>query len=590
MINEKELVEQIKNHDNNYWVLNNPVISDIEYDKLKQQLMTINPNHELLFNHISTGQYKHPELILSLKKIYNKSDIISYLSKIVRNKDELLYVAPKYDGITGVLYNQKILTTGGDNIIGENISDKLPNINFITTKKEIPKIFKGELIFKNSYFNDIIYPRFLRKDKQNYKTPRTAVAGILNTKGTLDSDIKIDFVDYLFNFYSVKFKELIEYIDYLDNIYTDIDYNLDGIVIKILDESYAKTLGKTANYYKSAIAYKFSQEQKWSNIIDIEWTVGMNNVITPTAILNPIVINNVTITKVTLHNAGYILDNSIKINSKLLIERTGDATPTIISIDNTDSTDEITINDCPCCYSELIYDPPHLKCTNSNCIGMLTKKIMVGLKRLNINGFGETVTFKILNTYSKIKNISDIFKLSQDEFSTISLGYLYKELKNSKSKIIYDYELLSCLCIDGFGKELCKQLCKNIKITELFNDTYDLSHLPNFGYERTNKFMEHLNHHSDIINELFLLFTNIKYSIDEKDSLIQSVYFSGEFPQKKTYYYEFANKLGYKPVDTFSKSCLLLVIPTSDFISNKVEKAIKWDIEIKTLDEFLTMK
>ncbi len=588
----KELEKEIEIHNHNYWILNNPVISDIDFDKLIQELESIDSKHPLLSKHYFITQdnkVKHVDIILSLKKSYDKKELIKHLNKIVRNDKELLYIGPKYDGIFGILYNNKILATSGDGEYGDNISNKINNLNIITNLKQIPNILKGELILSNNYFKNFIKPNIKSKNGQEYKTPRNAVAGILNNKGLLQNNIKIDFIDYNYNYYEVEFGDLKQNITELDNLFKDVDYNMDGIVIKIIDNDYYNQLGKTSSHNKGSIAYKFINESKLTKIIDVDWNVGINNTITPTALLEPILINGVTISKVTLHNAKYIIDNNIKIGTIVNIERTSDATPTVLSCynDNNYNLNDIIIEFCPACYSDIDYNEPELICNNPICIGMLSKKIAVGLKRLNVNNSGETIILKILNAYTNIRTIDQIFDLKENELKYLSLLYLYKELQLAKTKSIYDYEILSSLCIDGFGKEISKQLCKHINLYDLFYKTYDLSFIPNFGVERTNKLFEHIEENKLILDNLMNQFKDIKQlsKLDELNK--KTICFSGEFPKSKKEYYIIAEQKGYKVVENVTKNLDILIIPESNFFSNKVEKAINYNIDIKTLDEFI---
>ena len=332
---ESELIETIKKHQDLYWN-NEPVISDIEYESLLLQLQQINPNSSILSNiesNINNEKKIHHNVpMLSLDKVFDYDSILNWALKYCRNRDELLIITPKYDGISARYYKEtEILATRGDGEFGEDITDKLSYINFKSEIENDQEYYNGEIVIDKEEFEKI-KSTFKRKDGKSYSNPRNFVGGFLNSKEIENKDIRLEFIQHdsvfigpfkLSEFTEEKWKTSItELFEKAGN------YQFDGIVIEILDKEYSKSLGVTSHHPRSKIAFKFEDEGKYTIIKDVHFSCGKRK-ITPVALIDPVEINNVTIKRVSLHNAKMLLDNNVHIGDTVKVVRSGDVIPYI---------------------------------------------------------------------------------------------------------------------------------------------------------------------------------------------------------------------------------------------------------------------
>jgi len=584
----EQLANEIEYHNIKYWIEHSPEISDEEFDELVRKLRVLDPNHPILYKRyhlLKDGKkIKHKKPVLSLNKGYTISEAINYLKSISRDKDEIIHISPKFDGIHGILYYRHILVTRGDGETGDDISDKLKNIKIYTNKVKLPDIFHGELIFKNSYFEKI-RNEIKRKDGGTYKTPRNAVAGILSTLGKIDDKIMIDFVDFDLYARKLSVEELEDGLPAIVEEFRKLDYAIDGIVLKIDDEDYFESLGHNNSFYHGAIAYKFSNKRVVTKLIDVRWTNGLDNTLIPTAILEPVEINGVTINKVSLHNAKYILDNDIKIGSLIEIERKGDAVPVIVDIHHSENESDIVIEHCPNCGSnQLHYDEPHLYCLNPNCSGNVVKQISIGLKRLKFENIGEKIVEKLVSSYN-ISTIEDLLGLSYEHFSKLSLKAVHRKIVERLNKPVYDYQLLSALCLKGLGPELSKRLCKEMTIDELVENLH-IGAIDGIGFVRGSIIIDNID---EICARYQKLKSHFKYVIEISKQQEQNitVCLSGTFPKPKSHYQQILESYGINTINNLNKSVSYLIIPHKNHTSTKVEKAQRLNIPTKTIDEFL---
>ena len=343
-----EKLEQLINyHDNKYWVLNEPEISDYEYDKLIEQLKELDPNNSLITK-LNTSvenldKITHSEQMLSLDKKYSWQELIEWCKSVSRNNNEVFEIQPKFDGWSGQVTNG-ILYTRGDDGIGVNISNKIPlmlaDFNSYTHKLSdviINNDLRGEIIMRKSIFKKY-KDKILRSDnKSTYKTERSILAGLLRTHKTdLNYSGLLSFMVYetfTKNFTLDKLLNLSDmHWESIINNFKHADFPADGLVIKLADKNYSKSLGNTSHHPRGEMALKFGNPTGITIIKNVEWQIGKKNTLTPVAILEPVDIIGHTITKANLHNLDQIDRLNIKINDKILIERCGEIIPNIVKV------------------------------------------------------------------------------------------------------------------------------------------------------------------------------------------------------------------------------------------------------------------
>lgn len=577
------LIEEIKKHNHLYWIENNPEISDEEYDLLINKLKLLDPNNNLL-NYVGTTNNEDP-IMLSLDKVYSIDELKIWCQKVSRTSDEIFILQPKYDG-WAVFYNgnDKLITRGNENII-----DKSPLISIMSTSYVGPisnykKEILGEIILKKQDFINL---------NSKYKTPRSALAGILSSDTLLYDNYILELIDY--NIFSQTFTlNTINEIDW-DNIQLNIkdwDYPTDGLVIKLADNEYSKSLGYTNHHPKGQIAFKPKNPSAITSLKNIEWFVGKNNTLTPVAILDPIEIYGHTIQKASLHNYDEIIRLDLHIGDTVLVERCGEIIPQIKKVFPGNNRIPIRINKCPSCDSSVYQDGLFLYCSNSECDGSLAKRLVDSCKRLGLEEIGPGIIDKLID-YG-IETIIDIFELEKEHIAQLpnfkekSIDNLYNEINRIKNSSIDDWKVLSSLNIPNIGRTISKKILRSYTISELKTmSNLDLENIEMIGPKRGHDLYTGLI--SNEILEYMLKTFNIINS--KTNNNIKQIYvcFTGKMPEVRSYYEKIALTKNMTPINTVTNELNLLVAADINDNRGKILKAKKLGIKIISLHEFLNM-
>ena len=495
----KEYLDKIKQlikYNKSYYDKSNPLISDHQYDDLKNEILNLEKKYKFLTHKDSPSKivgYKpsknfkkirHKVPMLSLSNAFDENDLINFEKRIINFLDQsndfkIEYSAePKIDGISASLfYKDGELITGlsrGDGKEGEDITQNLKTI------KDIPKIIKsknfpkeidirGEVFIKNSEFKNM-------SDK--FANPRNAASGSLRQKNPKETEkIPLRFIAYTFGYEKniqvktqddflknlsewgfktnplnkkiVGIKNLLENYKNIENKRDELDFDIDGIVYKVNNFELQRRLGNVANAPRWAIAHKFSANSAISKILNIEIQIGRTGALTPVAKIKPINIGGVVVSNATLHNEDEINRKDIRIGDTAVIERAGDVIPHIVSIDlskrEKNSEKFIFPLKCPSCGSETIKDynlttkkkDAVRRCSSEGyeCDKISIEKIkhFVSKEAFNIDGFGK----KIVENFWNLKLVrlpQDIFNL---DFSKIKNkeGWGKKSVANLKYSI-----------------------------------------------------------------------------------------------------------------------------------------------------------
>ncbi len=374
-----EKIKILKKHNNLYYNNDKPIISDFEYDRIKNEILGLEKKHNFLrklnltnklFGSAPSNKFKkikHLKPMLSLSNAFNKEDMVDFVKKVnnflnlTGNNLELIS-EPKIDGISATLiYENGLLKKGlsrGDGIIGEDILQNLKTITNIPkkiTNGNIPKILEIRCeiyISKNDFL----------KFKDNFANPRNAAGGTLRQKDPKET-AKIPLKYFAYGFgaiepmqFSSQFEFLkkikdwgfatnplskkvqgIEQIEnqhkFIDSLRSTLEYDIDGLVYKVNDLNLQKRLGSTSNSPRWAIAYKFSSEKALTKINEIVIQVGRTGAITPVAKVSPVTVGGVVVSNATLHNEDEINRKDIRIGDTILIQRAGDVIPQVVSVD-----------------------------------------------------------------------------------------------------------------------------------------------------------------------------------------------------------------------------------------------------------------
>jgi DNA ligase (NAD+) len=517
---EKQLANEIRKHNKLYWENNIPEISDEEYDELIQQLEEINPNNPVLHEVgsagvASLGKINIDEPMISLEKTYffkdapkGKKSLLKWASEIMRNRNEVFLIEPKYDGISAI-YSNGILATRGQGTEEENVTDKVPLIELesINYTGQLNRPVRGEIIIRNDDFKNI-YSKIKKGDGTPYKNSRNAVGGIMGLKDITnikEQGAKLTLVDFNMVSYSVKYQNIEKKWESLLEKIESLPYPMDGIVIKLADKKYRESLGYTAHHPRGQIAFKFSGVRKKAELVDVVWSFG-KNCLTPVGKIEPVEIGGVTITNVTLHNIAMVQENDWRIGDVITIERAGDVIPHIVASEPGKTRKYFIIDKCPSCNHKLIVNNKELRCLNPDCFEIKLQRLLAAVKNIGIEELGEPNIRKMMKILS-VKSLNDIFKLSMTDIFQLE-GFKEKSTKNlydniQSAKKTTDFQLLAALNIEGIGQTLSKKILKDYTLSEIKKmSILQLSFIPEIGIETSQKLYNDLAKKTDIINEL----------------------------------------------------------------------------------------
>ena len=521
----QELTEIINKANHDYYTLDNPTITDQEYDRYMEELQRLEEEYPQYKKVDSPTQRVGSEVIsefkkvtheipmLSLGDIFNEDEIIEFDEKVKKVVPNPKYVAElKIDGLSvSLLYRNGELVraaTRGDGVVGEDITHNAKTIKDIPLKIKQPIDIevRGEIYMSKASFKK------LNENGANFANPRNAAAGSVRQ---LDSKVAAsrnlsNFIYHLpdpedynihthydaLNFmkelgFTVSpnnkkvnnIDELMDYINYWTKERPNLPYEIDGIVIKVNDLNDQKKLGYTARCPKWAIAYKFPAEEVLTKVRDIIFTVGRTGQVTPSAILEPVRVMGSLISKATLHNEDYVVSKDIRVGDTVSIKKAGDVIPEVVrSLPErrvgTEKKFEM-IKNCPMCGSSLIRkdDESAYYCMNEHCPARWQEKLIHYTSRhaLNIEGFGDRIIEDFYNL-GFIKTYEDFYTLDKHKEDLMELeGYgskkvnnLLTEIENSKNLSLE--RLLFGLSIRHVGQKTADILARNFKnIDNLMN-------------------------------------------------------------------------------------------------------------------------
>ena len=538
-----ELINIIEQANYDYHVLDDPKITDQEYDAAFRELETIEKLHPDWVIETSPTKKVGGEVIdefkkiehsipmLSLGDVFNEEEIINFLKRIENSGVKSNYVCElKIDGLSVSLHYEKgILITAatrGNGVVGEDITHNVKTIKSIPLKlnKPLDIEVRGEIFMSKKTLEKINEER-IKKGEKPLQNTRNAAAGSIKQ---LDSKIaaKRGLDAYLYHLpnpldYGIKthhealeflkslgFKtnpnnrivkninEVMEYIHEKGKIRASLPYDIDGVVIKVDSIPDQQKLGFTARTPRWAIAYKFPALEVLTKLNDIIFTVGRTGKITPNAILDPVQLMGSTISRATLHNEDYVLKKGLMINDTVSIRKAGDVIPEVVEAKLERRTGkEIPfkmITNCPICNTKLIKKEGEADyyCPNINCPARHIESFIHFVSRpaMNIDGLGERLMEDLYN-FKFISTIPDIYRLKDKKDSLTKLeGYGEKSVTNllnaievSKSNSLE--RLLFALGIKNVGKEKAKILAKKYRnIASLSKASYEeLTDIPDIG-------------------------------------------------------------------------------------------------------------
>lgn len=599
-MDEARLAQLIEYHNRKYWVEAEPEISDEEYDFLMRRLAELNPDHPLLSAVnapvvATSGKVVHREPMLSLDKAYSLDEVMEWAAKYARTPDEVLLVQPKYDGISAI-WSGGVLATRGDGETGEDISDKVPLIELEHPKGVMPLAgfhgqARGEIVIRDDDFKTL-YANIRNRSGAVYRNSRNAAAGIMGLKDIammLHQHAKLTLVDYSLHSWNATYGTLRENWDDLVQKIEALPYPMDGIVIKLADEAYARSLGNTAHHPRGQIAFKFSGVRRESRVRTVEWSFG-KNCLTPVAEIDPVEISGTTIRHVSLHNLQNVIDRDIHIGDTVTVERAGDVIPYIVASAPGEERKPCVISVCPSCGKELVRDLPELRCVNPECPETRVMRLLAAVKNIGIERLGEPNIRKMI-TVLGVRNLNDIFRLTTTDimklegFQALSAHNLYNEIQAARN--VPDWQVLASLNIKGIGPNIAKSILREYTLGELEGlSAAELAKIDGIGPERATALEEELKAQKAFLDEL-LGCVSVRVTKNTLDTPRQTICFTGKMPEKRSYYESLAAENGYEAVDSVTASLSLLVAADEESDSTKARKAAKLGVKVLPLTQWL---
>ena len=519
-----ELTDALNYHNYRYYMLEDPVISDFEFDKLMRELSDLERKYPQFVRQDSPSkrvggavsekfsQVKHNVPMLSLDNAYSREEVLEFDAKVKRflgyaAEENIDYECElKFDGLAvEIVYKNGFFVQGstrGDGVTGEDVTANLRTINTIPLKllKDIEYIeVRGEVLMDKKSFKSLNEER-LKEGLSLFANPRNAASGsirqldpditkrrnlIMFAYGVGDYSIQ-DKPDFNTQFEMMNFlktagininkkiklvKGISEAVNFFDDIAEtreSLPFEIDGIVIKVNDIKLQKKLGEISKSPRWAVAYKFSAKQESSEIIDIEVSVGRTGILTPVAILKPVNIGGVVVKRATLHNQDEIDKKNINIGDKVLVERSGDVIPEVVKVISKGKHNGAfkLPESCPCCGSSVVIDGAAHRCMNELACPCQIKGAIVHFaskRAMDIEGLGEKIVDKLVEK-GLIKNVADIYYLKRGDLSGLE-GFGEKSEENlfnsiEKSKNISYDRFVYALGIRHVGEHIASLLVR----------------------------------------------------------------------------------------------------------------------------------
>ena len=532
----EELRNKLHHHNYLYYVKDRPEITDFEFDQLLSELVSLEKEYPQFFDMNSPTQrvgsslsnsfetYNHKYRMYSLENSYSKADIIKWNERLEKNlnqKNLSFSCELKLDGVSVSLSYEKGLLkkalTRGDGIQGDDITENIKTINSIPLKLnghvDYDFEIRGEVIIEKKDFEKMNQIRERNGDAK-YMNPRNTASGsikLINSLEVKKRPLKCYFFQIITENYNIfnqtealhlveelgfktlktntfckNIEDVFEYIDYWDKRKNDLNFEIDGIVIKVNNLDFQKELGYTSKFPRWAIAYKFATERVETKLLNVEYQIGRTGVVTPVAILNPVIINGTKVKRASLHNKDQIEKLNLHNNDYVFVEKGGEIIPKIVGVNinrRNKNSSKINFQDfCPSCNSYLVRSSNEAQhfCQNSKfCHPQISGKFkhFISRKAMNIDGFG-IETIERLIKIGELNNFSDIYALSEQNLVSIdrmaekSAQNLLRAIKNSISQPFH--KVLFALGIRHVGETVASNLVNHFETIEnLMNANFE---------------------------------------------------------------------------------------------------------------------
>ncbi|MFV0481974.1 MAG: NAD-dependent DNA ligase LigA [Campylobacteraceae bacterium] len=629
-------VEILNKYAHAYYVLDAPLVTDAEYDKLYHEVLDYEQSYPLhvkensptkrVGGEILEGFNKatHKARMWSMEDVFNEQDLDDWIGRVYKTKrDFTFYCEPKFDGASlNLIYENgklKQAITRGDGSVGEDVTVNAKTIRSIPLEIDYTGFLeiRGEVVIRKDDFEELNKDR-LKKDEPLFANPRNAAAGSLRQldskitagrkllfcpwgigENSLDFPLlsqKMDFV-YGLGFLTPPMRIVTKDVNKVHELYhsfiekrDEIAMMMDGMVVKVDEVALQEELGYTVKYPRWMVAFKFPASEKSTKIKDITLQVGRTGVVTPVAEVEAVDIEGVVVERATLHNFDEIKRKDIKIGDFVTIIRSGDVIPKIIQVqtnkrDGSEKEVERPTN-CPICHEELLDEGALIKCQNLECSARVENSLIyfASKQALNIDGLGKEIV-RTLYREGVVKNILDIFSINKEEllklegFKEKKADNLLTSIENVKGSELWRF--INALGIEHIGEVASKKISENFGLNFLHVSKIELENIDGFGVEMVASFVEFLHVNTELINKLLLIIKpkvpEIKI-VEENPLKGKSIVLTGTMSRSRDLIKEELESLGAKISSSVSKKTDLVIYGLD--AGSKYEKALSLGVKL----------
>lgn len=650
----EKLKSEVEEHNYRYYVLASPVISDQEYDKLFKELVGLEKKYPELKSPDSPTQrvggivlegfqkVNHSVPMLSLDNTYNEEEILEFHKRVLKNlkKENVEYLCElKIDGVSVALrYKDGVLSqaiTRGDGTVGEDITENVKTIPAIPLRlrKNVSIEVRGEIYMPKKEFVRINSERE-EKGLPIFANPRNSTAGTLKLLNSSEvakrklncfmyyvinpQNYNLETQEEALNFLkeigfrvnpnykkAESIEEVVEFWESWDSKRKELEYEVDGIVVKVNNFEFQRILGETVRSPRWAIAFKFKADQKETKLENIKFQVGSTGIITPVAEFVPIQLEGTIVRRASLHNFDYIKERDIREGDYILIEKAGGIIPQVIGPVKEKRTGEEKVvtppKSCPVCggkVGKLKESEVAIRCLNPSCPEKLLRSLenFVSRNAMNIQGIGPKILKRMVEA-ELLKDVSDLYYLNEEKIRSLGEGIgdktvenILNQIEQSKSRELD--RLINGLGVPNIGTKTAKDLAKHFKtLDNLMKANFDeLIEIEGIGEDIANSIIKFFSQEEvkKIIRKLKEAGVKTgQKEIKEKEGPLKGLIIcqTGVISRMtRQEFAEYVESLGAVFNENLTKKTNLLVVGENP--GSKVEKAQKYGTVIMSEEEF----
>lgn len=638
-------VELLKKYSYHYYVLDDPITTDEEYDILYHKVVAYeheNPSHILADSPTQRvgdqpqekfDKARHLSRMWSLEDLFNRDELDTWVNRITKVYGNVTFgCEPKFDGASlNLIYEGGRLSqaiTRGDGVEGEDVTQNAKTIQSIPLSIDYAGRIeiRGEVVIFKDDFEQINEER-LKNGESLFANPRNAAAGSLRQLDTrITASRRLVFMPYGIGENNLDIPNLSERMEWvyalgfrrpamrhvcrsaeeIEGFYQEMlgvrdtfEMLLDGMVIKVDSISVQDELGYTVKNPRWAAAYKFPAIEKLTVLRDVILQVGRSGVVTPVAIVEPVDIEGVTVERSTLHNFDEIQRKDIRIGDKVIILRSGDVIPKIVKVIASERTGGEAVvprpTHCPVCGSELLDEGALIKCQNLSCEARVVNSIIYFASKqcLNIDGLGDKIV-EALHKAGLVHDVSDLFSLTMEQLLSLE-GFKEKKSRNLIDAIAAArgcecWRFINALGIEHIGEVASKTLCGAFGTAFDTASREEILALEGFGGEMVESILEFVRVNGGKIETLRSILSPVapvKIEAAENPFKGKSVVITGTMSVPRDVIKNLLESLGAKVASSVSKKTDYVVY--GEDAGSKYDKAVELGVALLTESAFREM-